>query len=528
MKVATFQPRRGSVLFVALATLSALTLIAAYTLQRVSPRFQAAHQAAAWQEARLAAEAGIDAAMNDLLKHATGSASGNWNGWTRANGEPAGSLLSDLLSPITNILGSLLGGDGSSTPTVAVPEPIFLDNVSISAGSGSLSEVDVQLWALQPNDSRRYFFRIRSMATCGLPPAAYRVSEKLDGPLRRLSLRRVREQLRKDDIGNPMTIPAPSASRVVEVLVGPVLPFELAIWTDKSLSLGATGTWGVDSYDSRDPLKSSSSGTYPGRNSPKVQENGHVASNLGRPPQSLYGPLISANGTRVRGIVATSGGDDPATSQRENVSGGIALDPARIRDNFFREMKRVVRPPSGAAWSAPEFGLPFVSGPDTEPTQYLVEGNLESFSIDARPSSSRRAIIIMVNGDLDISEPVTIPRNVTVVLYVRGNIQFRNYAINTDTASSNRPAQLQIYGEGSGDQPRTLRAHGNAAICAAFYGPTYEVALSDSVDWCGAIAARSFEMTGGGTGGLHYDEALSTVGPPISFRIARYIEDVRE
>jgi len=25
---------------------------------------------------------------------------------------------------------------------------------------------------------------------------------------------------------------------------------------------------------------------------------------------------------------------DPATSERENVSGGIALDPARIRDNF--------------------------------------------------------------------------------------------------------------------------------------------------------------------------------------------------
>ena len=60
---------------------------------------------------------------------------------------------------------------------------------------------------------------------------------------------------------------------------------------------------------------------------------------------------------------------------------------------------------------------------------------------------------------------------------------------------------------------------------------SYRTALSrrsNNVDWCGSIASRSFEMLGGGTGGLHYDEALGMVGPPISFRIARYIEDVRE
>ncbi len=38
----------------------------------------------------------------------------------------------------------------------------------------------------------------------------------------------------------------------------------------------------------------------------------------------------------------------------------------------------------------------------------------------------------------------------------------------------------------------------------------------------------SFEMLGGGTGGFHYDEALGVVGAPIGFRIARYVEDVRE
>ena len=73
-----------------------------------------------------------------------------------------------------------------------------------------------------------------------------------------------------------------------------------------------------------------------------------------------------------------------------------------------------------------------------------------------------------------------------------------------------------------------MRANGNAKICAAFYGPRYDVRLMEAVEWSGSIAARSFEMFGGGNGGLHYDESLALVGPPISFRIARYVEDVRE
>jgi hypothetical protein len=44
----------------------------------------------------------------------------------------------------------------------------------------------------------------------------------------------------------------------------------------------------------------------------------------------------------------------------------------------------------------------------------------------------------------------------------------------------------------------------------------------------GSIAAAGFEVFGGGDGGVHYDSALATLGPPVSFRIARYIEDVRQ
>jgi hypothetical protein len=461
--------------------------------------------------------------MSELMRTATGAASGDWNDWKQND---QGRIIPALASTLDQA-GSILSLLGIS---VTLSKPIFLDNQKVTTGSGAPAEMDVQMWAVYPtgNPYNRWF-RIRSMATCAVAGPSYTVVDKLDAPLRRLSLRTVRPQLRKDDVGQPMTVPTPSASRIVEVLVEPILSFELAIMTDRSLSLGTSGSWSVDSYDSRDPAKSNSDGTYPGRKSPKAQENGHIASNFGRPGEALYGSLISCNGARVRGVVATSGGDDPKTLEHENISGSGGVDPARVRDDFYREMKTITRPTSGIMLPQPLLGLPFLTGSESMPTQYLVTGNLGDLRIAAPPEGTRGGVVIMVNGNFDVvAGTVTIPPNVTAQIYVRGNIDFHNNVINLAPSSSKRAGQLQIYGEGSDGDRRTLRAYGDAAICAAFYGPQYEVLLMDNVQWYGAVAARSFEMLGGGTGGFHYDEALGAVGLPIGFRIVRYVEDVRE
>ncbi len=525
MKDALARPT-GSTLLVTLITLAALSIMAAATLRRVAPKFGEAYQIAAWQEARLAAESGVDAAMGDLVRNASGFSGGPWQGWTDSSGR-RGSTLNSTLGLVDRLLALLLAP--AATPQSMSP-PIILDNLNVSSPGGFPTETDVRLWALRPADQpHTRWFRIRSMATCGLPPIAKQPPPIFDTRLRRLSLREVRPQLRADDAGRPSTIPTPNVSRVVEVLVEPILPFELALWTTDSIALASTGPWCVDSYDSRDAAKSNPDGTYPGRTSPKVQEHGHVASNLGRPADAIYGPLIAANGTRVRGFVATNGGDDPSTAAHENVSGALSLDPARIRDDFCREMNPLSRPTTGLFLPPPLLGLlPFLPGSEAAPTQYLVPGNLGAFRV-APPAVGRGAIIIVVNGNLDVaSGGIIIPPQVNALIFVRGNVDFHSSAINSGPGSSNRPAQLQIYAEGVPLAPRTLRADGNASICAAFYGPRYNVRLKDAVEWYGSIAARSFEMFGGGTGGLHYDESLALVGPPISFRIARYVEDVRE
>ncbi|MEQ1861517.1 MAG: hypothetical protein ABMA13_16470 [Chthoniobacteraceae bacterium] len=515
---------RGSTLFITLLTLSALAMLAAFTLAKIAPRFRIAHQNAAWQEARIAAEGGIDAAMADILRNATGQPAGTWTGWKDRTGAAAtGAVLDTTVRAVASVLTSL-------GVTVETSNPIVLDNVRLPATSSITTEVDVQLWGVRPTgDPRSRWFRIRSMATCALPPAAYQAPEALDSLFRRFSLRSVRPQLQQDDVGTPCAVPLPNISRIVEALVEPIEPFELAVWTDRTLSLGSTGSWGVDSYDSSDVAKSNADGTYPGWLNVKTQENGSIGNNAGRPAGGIYGELIAANGARVRGDVATNGGDDPGTPAQENVTGAIALDTARVRSDFCREMKPLVRPTPGLVLPPPLLGLPFLPGPELAPTHYLVAGNLGAFSVDPAPLGTEGVVVIMINGDLNVvAGTIAIPDNVTAQIYVRGNIHFHGNSINAGAGSCKRPARLQIYGEDSSPALQTLRTDAPSTIYAAFYGPTFEAQLDGNTHWCGAIAARAFSTAGGGGGGVHFDEALRGIGPPVSFRIVRYVEDVRE
>ena len=542
--------QNASTLVLTLAFLAILAATAAFTLRRVSPRYQLAAQAGAWQEARLSAEAGIDVALADVTKNATGFTDGSWSGWKQSAAPGAAPVVSGLLNTVgsltTGLTSSLPGGLGSTVTQalastlsqvnsvlsvlgnpVRVSAPIFLDNVPSVAASDRPTNVDVQLWAVYPTPSPYYrWFRLRAMATCAIPPVARLAApDSLEPPFRRYSLHDIRPQLLKDDVGTPMNVPTPNTSRIIEVLVEPVLPFELALLTEQSLSLGTSGTWAVDSYDSRDPQKSAPGGLYPGQNSAMVQSNGNIASNAGRPANSLYGPLVAANGTLVRGGVATNGGDDPSTPSHENVSGAGRIDPTRVQSDFYRQMPPFSRPTGGVFQTPPLPGQAYIADSASQPSQYLITQNLNAFSVTGPADGSPGAVILMVNGDLDVpTGTISIPANVTVQIFVEGNVDFHNRSINT----SRPPGQLQIYGENAQGQKRTVLAYGNAAISAAFYGPDYDVSLDGNVDWSGSVAAHSFEMVGGGTGGFHYDEALGMVGAPISFRIARYVEDVRE
>src|SRR5260221_10171790 len=80
-RTSTCSCQSGGTLALALIVIALLALMAAHTLRRVEPKLRMAYQTAGWQEARLAAEAGVDVAMGELSRNAAGINEGDWTGW---------------------------------------------------------------------------------------------------------------------------------------------------------------------------------------------------------------------------------------------------------------------------------------------------------------------------------------------------------------------------------------------------------------------------------------------------------------
>ena len=533
----------GSITLAALLSLVVLTVIASSVLRTTMPRFHLSHQTAGWQEARLAAEAGIDMAMERLNRNVPSPTvdQADWRGWKRnATTAARGSMLARSNSAA--VTGLTAPGNA-----LTASEPIFLDNANVSPAVGTAAAADVQLRALYPSsDPARVdvWFRIRSMGTSALAGPRRTAFDRMDTSLRRLNLgRSIRASIRRDDVLDPTTVPLPSASRIVEVLAKPILPFAKAILTDGDMVLGSSNGWEVNSYHSGELAKRTDGqiALYPGDGSPKIQENGDIASNLTRPD---YGTLIEANGAVVLGQVSTNGGDDPATTAHENVANSGGIDPDRINDDFEETLEHMKAPVAGTDYT-PANNPNYTNG-----HAFAASGNLNSeivyrISSTNPPLGAFRVtgigrITIVIEGNWNIGSgevaAIEIPPTVHATIYVKGNIDLNNGMVNTTATSSNRAPNLIIYGAPdplpNTNPPvyptRTLNASGNPHIAAAFYGPSYNATVSGTAEWYGAVVAKSYFVNGGGSGGFHYDEALGDAGAIRRFEITSYFEDSRQ
>ena len=325
---------------------------------------------------------------------------------------------------------------------------------------------------------------------------------------------------------------------IVEVLARPVTAFTKALVTQQDMTLANSNGWQINSYDSTDPSKSGTNGVYPGDGSPKIQSNGDIASNKAAVSTTTYGPLIAANGAQVLGSVSTNGGDDPTTTAWENVGSSGGIDQSRIDADYYDPLKAPPVPSPAFYLIKPAYsaGAPFVaSGSASTTANYRVataDPALGSFTV-----AGTGRIAIFIDGDWDLGNGngsfVTIPPGVQATIYVKGNIDFGNGMVNTNAASTKKPANLLIYGvpdpDASGNLPaRTLSSNGNPEIAAAFYGPSYRVNLRGTAEWYGSLGCYSYDINGGGNGGLHYDEALGAVGFIRKFQIASSFEDSRQ
>ena len=484
----------------ALATLALCSAMMVIFFQTLIPRYRSAHQAASWREALQGAEAGVNHAINELNQLAVShpnTASYPWaaKGWS-------------LLDPLFSLNGERL------LDTSLLPLLGGSNNVSVT-------QLSIDVYTRQPMAPYHPWYRIRSTGKADLPDR-FLGGDRRDGRLRRMQL--------SARTGGKST---PHVKRTVEVIVKPRHRFARAITTVRQLSLGESEEWLVDSFDSGNPEKSDpgtlAGGVYP-QDVASRGSLGNIASAQTRPEDSPYGVLIQGNGARVAGEVQTAGGDDPLTGDHENVSGAGGMDESRIRDDFDED----IPPATAPSWVLP---LPpplgktnFLSGTESLPTRYLVYGGLGSFSVLPAAPGATGYVEIMIRGNLDLGSgngaKIVIPPNVKATVIVSGDINFGNGVVNSGDGSSKVAGNLTIFGV-STSLHASYKASGNAVQTLSFYGPNYAVTLDGTVTTVGAMVARSFQISGGGNGGFHYDEALGRSGDITGWVPVSYFEDTR-
>jgi hypothetical protein len=360
---------------------------------------------------------------------------------------------------------------------------------------------------------------VRSTARADLP-GRYVSLDKRDAVVRRMALS-----------ANNGTVADPHVARTVEVILKPLYRFRDAIVTMQNLSLGGSAGWDVDSFDSSDPTKSDpgtlAGGVYPSSAS-KIQANGDIATLNPEPAGTLYGPLISGNGATVDGSVSTVGGDDPSTTVHENVSGSSGMDQSRIYNTFDDEFPPVPAPTWASFLPSPVGNTGFATGTKSSPARYIINGNLGAFNV-APPATGTGYIEILVKGDLSIGTGstalVVIPPNVFATVYVTGNVNFGNGSVNSNSASSQVASHFTLYGVGSSG---TYTTSGNAVQTLSFYGPNYDITFNGTDETIGAVVGKTFTISGGGSGGFHYDEELGKGGSVAGWQVASYFDDARK
>ena len=180
--------------------------------------------------------------------------------------------------------------------------------------------------------------------------------------------------------------------------------------------------------------------------------------------------------------------------------------------------------------AAPSGNTGFLTGTQSTPKRYIINGSLGGFTVTAPAAGSTGFIEIIVNGDLNTNigalKNIVIPPNVYATIYVDGNIDLTNGLINATAQSSQVASRLSIYGVSTAANP-TYVAQGNGVQILSFYGPRYAIDLNGTVTTVGSVVSKSFLISGGGNGGFHYDESLGRGGDIEGWEVASYFDDSR-
>ena len=503
---------KGGALVMALAFGLVLASAGAACFFVVGRQYRVVHQAACWQVSLLAAEAGVDFAMNEVRKTLYDPSGAFTGSWTRGAGEPFvdtngnGSRDANEAYTDTNANGQY-DAQGASYLSSAP-----MDRTG-EGGTRSYALVTVDL-PFEDAQGEPYY-RIRSTGITDVTGPPTVAGEKADLVLRKLSLLRDRR--------TGTLLSRPQARRYVEAVAKPVYAFRLAMMAVEGINLNNHNIV-IDSWDSEDPAKSLN-GAYPAGMADRVQWNGDIATN---------GELINAGSAHVYGTAGTNGG---SVTNADNVTGHRGDPENKIYSNFYQDVIEVVRPVNITY----DLSVSSVSGSavlqagSAAPVNFLLDqlrlSGSETLKLagvkDASGAYQESYIQIVVRGDTSLTgnAQIILDPGVRVRFFVEGNVDIAGNGF----SNPNDCLHLQMYGVAPpAGTVRSMSISGNGGFKGAVYAPSYDLTIvgggtEDTI--FGAFVGKTIRMTG--VQSVHYDEALGRGGLVADYQIASWYEEDR-
>jgi len=522
----------GSVLIMALFTISILTFICATSLYIASQNSTTGVQTAAWQQSLTAAESGVDAAVRALN-------TGVWTNWktvstatlptteppsgtgSNASGKPTSSQYNYLPS---SALSLSMQGEGVSTESAWVT----IDT------AGSLS------------DSSGAWYRIRSTGQSVFQSNSVltRVSNnRLDSDLRNT----ITMNFSRKGAGNL------GPSRMIEVIMQPVPQAGSAKAITLTNWLQMTGGGSVDAFSSPNDQWSAvyRDTSYPMLVAEGATGNSAKFANTGQ--TYVYGG-VTYSGTAPKNVNAS--GPPPDVMGQVSTPATVNLpapsDPTAIAGQSGSYSWTYQNPWSGATSSYTFNSNTTYTGGGGLPKN---SSNNTVTSITANGTAGSPGLFI-INGDFTVpggttftinptttgNPPVADSTNSYIIVWVKGKFTTSGSGVITQASGTNVlwivDNDLTVSGNSYNNQNGTASTDsfigvgnsrfftdsGSATFIGTVNAPGYSGTISGSGDFTGAFAGSSLTISGSGS--FHYDEALNGSNPAIgNYAFASWFED---
>ena len=507
--------QRGSALIITLITLAALAAAVAAVSVSVSTTANVSLQAASWQEALMAAEAGADTAtacFGVALSEGSVGSPVPWNDTTNA--------LSDVKTAATAWSGWVLDPTTSATPSPsATPRTLYYTKTlrSVSAGNtGLITVVKIESptgWT--DSGTGRQWYRIRATGTAGVAGPPRVGADKRDNDLHKINLSKMRSALSsfpQASLGSS----GPQVSRSVELVLRPLKSgdWDRAITATSptgggSVNLGAGFT--TDSWDSSNTAK------YPGGHydATKRQSNADLASNAN-------GQYVEIGGSHLYGDVLCNGGTPKHT---QNVTGTIST-------NFSVSGVLHYDTPTWADVNTNngingDLTMSGAGGTKTNPIRFSYVG--VSLKGKTLTCTGGGYIEIYVKKDFAMTNAAQwiVNQNTNVTVYIGS--QFSVDGTSTIANQDNNCANLSLRGitPKDGTHPQ-WSLNSVSDFAGTIWAPEIKLKISGSANYFGAVMVSIYDTGGTTAAGFHFDEALLNSGTSTPrYTVASWLEDVR-